>query len=243
MAPRRRGEAVTSALDWANAHCRLPPLCRRLLAILRQHFLEAGGTLLEHTSFKSATVYDDGVAVQLLPAAVAAPRMEAGDVNRPMALQQAAREQQQGTGSTAHRTAACSSSSSGSIAAAASSPSPPAQRRRQLTTRLLVDCMGHYSPIVKQSRAGQQPDGMLLVVGGCFEGVPPEHNTTADLLATVCDAADDQQLFFEAFPAADSPSSRTVYMFEVGWLGTAWSGCWRGLVVVAHGCLRLLAAG
>lgn len=67
-----------------------------------------------------------------------------------------------------------------------------------------------------RAEAGQQPDGMLLVVGGCFAGVPPERNATADLLATVCDAADDSQLFWEAFPAADSPDSRTVYMFQVG---------------------------
>lgn len=72
-----------------------------------------------------------------------------------------------------------------------------------------------------RSEAGQQPDGMLLVVGGCFAGVPPQHNASADLLATVCDAADDSQLFWEAFPAADSPDSRTVYMFQAGAEGWA----------------------
>ena len=41
------------------------------------------------------------------------------------------------------------------------------------------------------------PAGMLLVVGGCWAGVPPEANRTTDLLATVTDAADDMQLFWE----------------------------------------------
>ena len=41
------------------------------------------------------------------------------------------------------------------------------------------------------------PAGMLLVVGGCWAGMPPEANRTADLLATVTDSADDMQLFWE----------------------------------------------
>jgi hypothetical protein len=57
---------------------------RRLLEVLRRRFLEAGGTILEQHTFKSATVFDDGVSIQLLPSAAA---LEPGDVNRPMALQ------------------------------------------------------------------------------------------------------------------------------------------------------------
>lgn len=41
------------------------------------------------------------------------------------------------------------------------------------------------------------PAGMLLVVGGCWAGMPPEANRTTDLLATVTDSADDMQLFWE----------------------------------------------
>jgi lycopene cyclase CruP len=33
-----------------------------------------------------------------------------------------------------------------------------------------LDCMGHYSPIVKQMRGKAKPEGMVIVVGGCAEG-------------------------------------------------------------------------
>jgi hypothetical protein len=56
----------------------------------------------------------------------------------------------------------------GSGAAAA----PPAV----LTSRLVLDCMGHASPIVRQVRFGQKPDGVCLVVGTCARGFP-ENNT------------------------------------------------------------------
>ena len=45
--------------------------------------------------------------------------------------------------------------------------------------------------------AAHLPAGMLLVVGGCWAGMPPEANRTTDLLATVTDSADDMQLFWE----------------------------------------------
>lgn len=157
-------------------------------------------------------VFDDGVRVQLLPSSQAAPAAEPGDVNRPAALapqpqrgQEQPPPQQQGQQEAAG-------------AAAAAAP------RRQLTACLLVDCMGHYSSIVKQLRGRRPPDGMLLVVGGCFGGVPPEQNVTADLLATVSDAEHDgSQTFWESFPAHDG---RTYYAFQVrgglavraGWL-------------------------
>lgn len=104
--------------------------------------------------------------------------------------------------------------------------------------RLILDCMGHYSPIVKQMRGRAKPEGMCLVVGSCAEGFPEERNTTADLLYSFTDSAVDMQLFWEAFPAecgnitggsssspspdgsADGrgaglprPSRRTTYMF------------------------------
>ena len=39
--------------------------------------------------------------------------------------------------------------------------------------------MGHYSPIVKQMRGGAKPQGMVLVVGTCADGVPAERNRRA----------------------------------------------------------------
>lgn len=47
-----------------------------------------------------------------------------------------------------------------------------------VTARLLIDCMGNFSPIVRQARWGQRPDGVCLVVGTCSRGFPPEQNTT-----------------------------------------------------------------
>ncbi len=41
--------------------------------------------------------------------------------------------------------------------------------------------MGHYSPIVKQMRGGSKPQGMVLVVGTCADGVPAERNRCAGL--------------------------------------------------------------
>ena len=39
-----------------------------------------------------------------------------------------------------------------------------------VTSRLLVDCMGHYSPVVRQMRGRARPEGMVLVVGACATG-------------------------------------------------------------------------
>eukprot|EP00877_Chromochloris_zofingiensis_P003085 jgi/Chrzof1/12778/Cz07g07080.t1_CRUP[v5.2] len=90
-----------------------------------------------------------------------------------------------------------------------------------IRTRLVLDCMGHASPIVKQIRWGQRPDGVCLVVGGCAAGFDPHNNTTADIIYTnshlqpagVAGKALTHdphqtnhvplQYFWEAFPAAD----------------------------------------
>ena len=39
-----------------------------------------------------------------------------------------------------------------------------------MSGRLLIDCMGNFSPIVRQARWGQRPDGVCLVVGSCCRG-------------------------------------------------------------------------
>ncbi|KAI3432283.1 hypothetical protein D9Q98_003843 [Chlorella vulgaris] len=188
-------------------NCGVSP--RLLIETLRRKFLEAGGELLEETAFKSAAVLDDGVHVELLPGRQAAPGMQPGDVNRPMAMaaaSAAAAAGRPGTGSSSSSTSTSSSRSS----SGGHSPHSP---RRSITARLLVDCMGHYSPIAKQLRGGQRPDGVVLVVGGAWLGFSPERNTAADLLHTFTDSADDQQLFWEAFPAAGG-QARTLYMFQ-----------------------------
>lgn len=77
-----------------------------------------------------------------------------------------------------------------------------------LTCRLLIDAMGHFSPIVQQVRAGAKPDGVCLVVGSCARGF--ESNETGDLIATITPILHQCQYFWEAFPARDG---RTTYLF------------------------------
>ena len=118
-----------------------------LLKRLKQKFLAAGGTLLENTSFKSATVHPDGVSLM------------AGE--------------------------------------------------RAITTRLLIDAMGHFSPIIKQIRNGTKPEAVCIVVGSCARGFP--QNETGDLIYSFTPIINHCQYFWEAFPARDG---RTTYMFS-----------------------------
>ncbi len=78
----------------------------------------------------------------------------------------------------------------------------------RLKSRLFVDMMGHGSPIVAQARAGEKPDAVCLVVGGCAEGMPDLE--TGDLLYTFTPIQKQCQYFWEAFPAHDG---RTTYLF------------------------------
>jgi lycopene cyclase CruP len=78
-----------------------------------------------------------------------------------------------------------------------------------LKTRLLIDAMGHFSPIVQQARKGTKPEGICIVVGSCAKGYP--QNDTGDLIYTFTPIIDRCQYFWEAFPARDG---RTTYMFS-----------------------------
>ena len=75
-------------------------------------------------------------------------------------------------------------------------------------TRLLLDAMGHFSPIARQARQGCKPDAVCLVVGSCAEGFP--QNETGDLLVSFTPLKNQRQYFWEAFPARDG---RTTYLF------------------------------
>ncbi|MDV2990467.1 MAG: hypothetical protein N4J56_000121 [Chroococcidiopsis sp. SAG 2025] len=77
-----------------------------------------------------------------------------------------------------------------------------------ITTRVLIDAMGHLSPMTKQARQGQKPDSICLVVGSCAQGFP--QNQTGDLIATFTPIQNRCQYFWEAFPARDG---RTTYLF------------------------------
>ncbi len=74
--------------------------------------------------------------------------------------------------------------------------------------RLLIDSMGHFSPLVQQFRHGQKPDGICLVVGTCAQGFAD--NSQADLMVSFTPTAKRCQYFWEAFPAQDG---RTTYLF------------------------------
>jgi len=78
----------------------------------------------------------------------------------------------------------------------------------KLSSRLLIDAMGHFSPIVQQARAGVKPDGLCLVVGTCAQGYPK--NETGDLIVTTTPILHQCQYFWEAFPAQNG---RTTYLF------------------------------
>ncbi len=75
-------------------------------------------------------------------------------------------------------------------------------------TRLLIDAMGHFSPIAQQARQGQKPEGVCLVVGTCAQGFPK--NETGDLFVSFTPIQNQCQYFWEAFPARDG---RTTYLF------------------------------
>ncbi|CAM6027860.1 unnamed protein product [Sphagnum balticum] len=84
-----------------------------------------------------------------------------------------------------------------------------------LVSQLVVDVMGNASPIVRQIRWGERPDGVCLVVGTCARGFV--NNTASDLIYTHTPVtkvgASKTQYFWEAFPAGSGPRDRTTYMF------------------------------
>lgn len=93
-----------------------------------------------------------------------------------------------------------------------------------LTTRLLLDCMGNASPITRQQRYGQRPDGICAVVGSCAKGFEKETNKIGDIIYTnsnIQNKGENGQLqyFWEAFPVGIGRNDitetdvKTTYMF------------------------------
>ncbi len=79
---------------------------------------------------------------------------------------------------------------------------------QKLNAKLMIDAMGHFSPVVAQSRHGQKPDAVCLVVGTCAQGIPK--GTTGDLMVSLSPIEQGNQFFWEAFPAREG---RTTYLF------------------------------
>ncbi|NJR40821.1 MAG: FAD-binding oxidoreductase [Leptolyngbyaceae cyanobacterium CSU_1_4] len=86
--------------------------------------------------------------------------------------------------------------------------SAPLYPSNSYRSRLMLDAMGHFSPVSRQARQGQQPDAICLVVGSCAQGFP--QNETGDLFASFTPIQNQCQYFWEAFPACDG---RTTYLF------------------------------
>ncbi|CAI9774483.1 unnamed protein product [Fraxinus pennsylvanica] len=84
-----------------------------------------------------------------------------------------------------------------------------------LSSRLVIDAMGNFSPVVKQIRRGRKPDGVCLVVGSCCRGF--KDNSTSDVIFSSASVKSvgmsSVQYFWEAFPAGSNPLDRTTYMF------------------------------
>jgi len=165
-----------------------------LLETLKQKFLAAGGVLLENTPFVSTIVHPDGVCVE---------------------VGQGGQGRLGGQGSnSSHQSPATSHSFptthyyAANVAQDSSAPTASLLTTHSLTTRLLIDAMGHLSPMTKQARQGQKPDSICLVVGSCAQGFP--QNQTGDLIATFTPIQNRCQYFWEAFPAKDG---RTTYLF------------------------------
>ncbi|DBB10582.1 TPA: hypothetical protein ACH3X3_007098 [Trebouxia sp. C0006] len=89
--------------------------------------------------------------------------------------------------------------------------------QHDVTGQLLIDCMGNFSPIVRQVRWGHKPDGVCMVVGSCCRGF--DDNTTGDVIYTndpiqpASSVMPDLQCFWEAFPSGSGATDRTTYMF------------------------------
>ncbi|KAL4184944.1 hypothetical protein AMTRI_Chr10g3570 [Amborella trichopoda] len=88
-------------------------------------------------------------------------------------------------------------------------------KEKKLYSRLIIDAMGNFSPIVKQIRSKRKPDGMCLVVGTCSRGF--KENVTSDVIFSnlpVKTIEDSRvQYFWEAFPSGSGPTDRTTYLF------------------------------
>eukprot|EP00904_Undaria_pinnatifida_P002243 jgi/Undpi1/12019/HiC_scaffold_4.g01718.m1 len=88
----------------------------------------------------------------------------------------------------------------------------------EVTSRLVLDCMGNASPMVRQIRWGKKPEGVCLVVGSCARGYNPDTNKSGDIIYANTPIISKEsgvgvQYFWEAFPAGSGPGDRTTYMF------------------------------
>ena len=164
---------------WVNDILNVGVAPDKLVEKMKGSFLAAGGEVRELCEFRSATVYDDLAVLKVKDAQPTKAAKSEGayledmvDVNKPNAVPKDESDGKKSVG------------------------------RDTITCLLMIDCMGHFSPVVKQLRKGAKPDSIVLVVGGCItEGVP--EFTSSDILASFTDASQDMQFFWETFPAKE----------------------------------------
>lgn len=86
-----------------------------------------------------------------------------------------------------------------------------------VTTRILVDAMGSFSPIAEQVRGARKPDGVCITVGSCMTG-EWKQNESSDIIYSFqpINARRSAQYFWEAFPVQSLENCRTTYMFSYG---------------------------
>jgi len=95
-----------------------------------------------------------------------------------------------------------------------------------ITARLVIDCLGNVSPITKQQRKGQRPDGVCVVVGSCASGYDPVSNVVGDQMYSNQKIESKGpkgrfQYFWESFPVGigengmlpGMSNTKTTYMF------------------------------
>jgi len=95
-----------------------------------------------------------------------------------------------------------------------------------ITSNLVIDAMGNGSPITRQQRFGNKPDGICTVVGSCASGYDAETNLVGDIIYTNTMIQDKggngkMQYFWEAFPVGigrdgkepGTSDVKTTYMF------------------------------
>eukprot|EP00315_Gephyrocapsa_oceanica_P039079 CAMPEP_0185426612 /NCGR_PEP_ID=MMETSP1365-20130426/14813_1 /TAXON_ID=38817 /ORGANISM="Gephyrocapsa oceanica, Strain RCC1303" /LENGTH=590 /DNA_ID=CAMNT_0028030669 /DNA_START=26 /DNA_END=1796 /DNA_ORIENTATION=+ len=92
---------------------------------------------------------------------------------------------------------------------------------RTLHSRLVVDAMGHRSPLALQARRGQRPDGVCVQVGSCARGAwARQWRGRGDFFVTEDDArycgprrCARAQLFWQSFPSSGGEEERSTYLF------------------------------
>eukprot|EP00179_Madagascaria_erythrocladioides_P024047 CAMPEP_0198330896 /NCGR_PEP_ID=MMETSP1450-20131203/17224_1 /TAXON_ID=753684 ORGANISM="Madagascaria erythrocladiodes, Strain CCMP3234" /NCGR_SAMPLE_ID=MMETSP1450 /ASSEMBLY_ACC=CAM_ASM_001115 /LENGTH=637 /DNA_ID=CAMNT_0044035229 /DNA_START=57 /DNA_END=1970 /DNA_ORIENTATION=- len=157
-----------------------------LIDKVRDRFLAEGGSLYDFCRFKAVDVFEDAARVTIVPR-----RPQTKDATGGAA----------GAGGSGQFEQGAAASMDEDIS---------------FSTKLVIDCMGNFSPIAGQSRRGSwtKPEGVCLVVGSCSDGFTAEAKSElgGDLMVSIddVDTKRNQQYFWESFPASDG---HTTYMF------------------------------